>query len=113
MTKRREPWSRRTRALFRAIERDNVIGRGTVDRIKASGPVRPRYQAGHMTAPSRTEINQIALDPCGPSTHDNALTNPRATKALLSSSFDMLSALILWNRYGGELFSEGNRAISA
>jgi hypothetical protein len=59
--------------LFRAIERDNVIGRGTVDRIKASGPVRPRYQAGHMTAPSRTEINQIALDPCGPSTQDNAI----------------------------------------
>jgi len=25
-----------------------------------------------MTAPSRIEINQIALDPCGPSTHDNA-----------------------------------------
>jgi hypothetical protein len=43
-----------------------------VDRIKASGRVRPRYQAGHMTAPSRIEINQIALDPCGPSTHDNA-----------------------------------------
>ena len=73
MTKRYEPWSRRTRALSRAIERDNVIGSGTVDRIKASGRVRPRYQAGHMTAPSRIEINQIALDPCGASTHDNAV----------------------------------------
>jgi len=73
MTERREPWSRRTRALSRAIERDNVIGSGTVDRIKASGRVRPRYQAGHMTAPSRIEINQIALDPCGPSTHDNVM----------------------------------------
>jgi len=78
MTKRREPWSRRTRALFRAIERDNLIGTGTVDRIKASGRVRPRYQAGHMTAPSRIEINQIALDPCGPSTHDNAPATDRA-----------------------------------
>src|SRR3954452_735090 len=73
MSKWREPWSRRTRALFRAIERDNVIGSGAVDRIKASGRVRSRQQAGHMTAPSRIEINQIALDPCGPSTHDNTL----------------------------------------
>jgi hypothetical protein len=30
-----------------------------------------------MTAPSRIEINQIALDPCGPSTHDNARLIPR------------------------------------
>jgi hypothetical protein len=75
MSKWREPWSRRTRALFRAIERDNVIGSGAVDRIKASGRVRSRQQAGHMTAPSRIEINQIALDPCGPFSNRDPLVN--------------------------------------
>ena len=75
MTKRCEPWPRRTRALFRAIERDNVIGSRTVDRIKASGRVRLRHQAEHMTAPSRIEINQIALDPCGPFSNRNPPVN--------------------------------------
>ena len=93
MTKRREPWSRRTRALSRAIERDNVIGSGTVDRIKASGRVRPRHQAEHMTAPSRIEINQIALDPCRPSTHDNAC---RVNQAGHMIAIDLLVKILIF-----------------
>jgi hypothetical protein len=52
-----------------------VIGSRTVDRIKASGRGRPRQKAGHMTAPSRIEINQIALDPCGPFSNRASFVN--------------------------------------